>query len=61
MDSFRYQNNTTNTNDANANNDISHNNNDINQSNLTDSIRHNEINKNGLLNSQGKKRSRCYC
>ena len=61
LDSFRYQNNTTNTNDANANNDISHNNNDINQSNLTDSIRNNEINKNGLLNSQGKKRSRCYC
>ena len=60
LDSFRYQNNTTNTNDANANNDIN-NNNEVNQSNLTDSIRHNEINKNGLLNSQGKKRSRCYC
>ena len=61
LDSFRYQNNTTNTNDANANNDISHNNNEINQSNLTDSIRNNEINKNGLLNPQGKKRSNCYC
>ena len=61
LDSFRYQNNTTNTNDANANNDISHNNNEINQSNLTDSIRNNEINKNELLNSKGKKRSNCYC
>ena len=61
LDSFRYQNNTTNTNDANANNDINNNNNEVNQSNLTDSIRHNEINKNGLLNSQRKKRSRCYC
>ena len=63
LDSLRYENNNTNTNDINGstinNTNIK---NDVNQSNLTDMNRNNEgINKNGLLNAHGKKRNICLC
>ena len=59
MDSFSYHDNT-NSNETNDN--TTNNKNDVNQSNLTDINRNNEeINKNGLLNQQRKKRHMCLC
>ena len=59
FDSFSYHDNT-NSNDTNDN--TTNNKNDANQSNLTDINRNNEeINKNGLLNQQRKKRHMCLC
>ena len=59
LDSFSYHDNT-NSNDTNDN--TTNNKNDANQSNLTDINRNNEeINKNGLLIQQRKKRHICLC
>ena len=58
LDSFRYQKSDNNGND---NSNYNHDNSNINNHNLTDVNNNYGINKNGLLNTPGKKKRKCAC
>ena len=58
LDSFRYQNNNNNNNNDNIN--YNGDNSNINNNNLTD-VNNYGINKNGLLNTPGKRKGKCAC